>query len=654
MQIIDYRLYLDFSEIIRMHTLGERHLKAFHAALPVAIAMLDNDMRYLYYSDEWLKQYYLGEQSLYGRSHYDVFPEISEHWKAMHRRSLGGETMECEADPFEREDGTIQYISWKMHPWYEDDGCIGGIILQTEDVTEFVVDKLKTDFRETILRQMERVASIGYWEVDLLTGGVNWSPQSCVIYDLPPGSQPTQDEVLSYYKEGESRQKAKRALKAALNEGIPWNLELEIVTVQQNTRWICAIGEAIFQDSTCVRLFGTFQDITAEVARRNEMLEQRQYAELMLNERSHLLAKISHELRTPLNGVVGMLQSMAVDNDGESKDRKIAIALRSAKVLMRIINDVLDYTKIDQNEMQFEYSNFSISDFISDLIDIFQPLAQKKNIAFSHKLIIQNNQLDEWVYFDPIRLGQIISNLLSNAIKFTSKGSVNLSVSVAIGPIKTTVKIVVKDSGIGMNAHDVKALFTPFKQVGKHTNALYGGTGLGLSIVKQLVDKMGGTITVKSEEQVGTRFIVELDMLKGLADIPKVWVDNTLPPDAKHLRILIVDDVDINIEVLNALLSQFNVVETDRAENGQQCIECCIKGNYDVIFMDLNMPVLDGFDTARQLRERKLVSDSTKIFALTAMTTEETKDVVDAAGMDGVITKPVESESLAKIIQSCI
>lgn len=633
-----------------MPSQSQHALQAFLAEIPVAIAMLDTQMRYVYCSEAWLQQYHLPGEVLTGKSHYDVFPEIPEHWRELHRRTLQGEVLESEADPFLRGDGTTQYISWKMKPWYQDDETLGGIILQTQDVSDIIHKRAKSSLNETILRQMERVASIGYWEVDLSTNKIHWSSQTCIIHELPLGYSPDLSEGVNFYREGSSRERIAEAVNAAIEHATPWNLELEIVTAKNNLRWVCAIGEAIFENGKCIRLFGTFQDITQEVDRRKELQQQRKNAEVMLTERSNLLAKISHELRTPLNGIVGMLQSLNSEQDEVKRQRHIEVALRSSKMLTRIVNDVLDYSKINHEDMQFEYSHFSIHEFFDDVVSMFQPMAEQKRIAFRHRLIIEQAEPEEWVCFDPVRLNQIVSNLLSNAIKFTRQGSVSLSASMEKHGADRTLKLVIADTGIGMSQRDIQSLFTPFKQVGKNTNALYGGTGLGLSIVKQLVDKMGGTITVKSEEGEGTRFIVALNLAAGQATYEDTLISQPLHGDAASLRILIVDDVDINISVLEAMLAKFNITQIDSAANGLECIARCKENRYDMILMDINMPVLDGIEATRRLHEQQLVPEKTIIVAVTAMTNDETRAKAAEVGIDCMLNKPIDDHALSSII----
>ena len=320
---------------------------------------------------------------------------------------------------------------------------------------------------------------------------------------------------------------------------------------------------------------------------------------------------------------------------------------------MRLINDVLDYSKISREDIPFEYQTFSIKQFITDIAQVYEPLAHQKNIQFSHNIMLQGGDDAKWVYFDSVRLGQIITNLLNNAVKFTQQGKVSLMVSIAEGAIARHCKIVVSDTGVGMSEDDLANLFTPFTQVGKNKYSVFGGTGLGLSIVKQLIDRMGGTITVKSEQEVGSKFIVDLDLLK--ATPPELSVDD-IPDniDGSNLRILIVDDVSINISVLEALLTQFNIHNTEHAFNGMECLELCQTNEYDVIFMDINMPVLDGIEATRRLKSNPTFPTHTQIIAVTAVTGDEAKQQLMDVNIDGYVSKPIKISELAPYIMRSI
>lgn len=494
------------------------------------------------------------------------------------------------------------------------------------------------------LIKLEQAAHIGTWQLEFPSKKLVWSNQTKIIHEVPSNYTPELDQALAFYKEGTSRQRIQSAVEASMKSGEEWDLELEIVTAKGNAIWISTQGSAEFEDGKCSRLFGTIRDITEAVRLKRMLAQQKETAELLLNERSKLFAKISHELRNPLNGIVGMLNAAMQEQDETALKHQLTVALRSSDILLSIINEVLDYSKISHGELKLEPSHFTLHQVFSDLTNLFSSLCSNKSIELDSQIDIPS---DTVVYFDSTRLSQIISNLLSNAIKFTDKGEVKLIAKTKMSEASSSIKLSIQviDSGIGMTQETVDSLFKPFNQGASNITQKYGGTGLGLSIVKELVEMMHGEITVNSKFNQGSEFEVKLLLPIGKKTAAFESSSPNEQIDASLLNVLVVDDNDINRMVMTSCLSQFQV-EADIAIDGKDAVEKCRLANYDLIFMDCIMPIMDGWQATEVIRADKLISDTALIAALTANTSDSDQQKCKQVGMNLFITKPVHASAI--------
>jgi signal transduction histidine kinase/ActR/RegA family two-component response regulator len=490
-----------------------------------------------------------------------------------------------------------------------------------------------------MLAQVEDVAKIGSWEFDLTTNRIYWSKQTRIIHEVAEDYTPNIETAINFYKQGESRRAIEKAVSDAIEHGIDWQNEVELVTAKGKTIWVSTFGEAEFNNGQCIRLIGTFQDITKEVLLREELKQQKADAERTLKDRSILLAKISHELRTPLNGITGMLTTLLYEKSEQKREEKLKVALRSADILLNIINEVLDFTKINHGELQLEPSHFLLKTIFIDLVSLYTPLFEQKQLRFDTDINIDD---ECWTFCDNTRITQIVSNLLSNALKFTDDGHISIKATTTSEQDTVVLHLQVSDTGVGMTETFMKSLFSPFTQeVNKERKK--GGTGLGLAIIKELIDYMGGTINVSSEYQKGSCFDIRLPLQKGTPQNQSNHSGSDVDLSSLALSILVVDDNQINRFVLSAFLEKMGL-SADFACDGVDAINKCKQKHYNLIFMDCVMPLLDGLEATRQLRELAICpTDKTYIVALTANTSADDKAACKQAGMDMFISKPVKN-----------
>lgn len=389
----------------------------------------------------------------------------------------------------------------------------------------------------------------------------------------------------------------------------------------------------------------------------NEIREKGWQLERALQHKSQFLATMSHELRTPMNGVLGMIDVLEAEGPGKDQTHTLNMMRESAQVLLRNIDDLLDYSRIEAGALRLEELPFVLKDLIDGAVEVFKPQATRKGLSLVG--IVASNPTDAFVG-DPTRVRQIIFNLLSNALKFTDRGGVMLRASAE--PMEgglARVVLAVTDTGIGISSEQQQRLFKPFSQVDSSITRRFGGSGLGLSIVKQLAELMMGDVTVSSLPGSGATFIVTLQLkptvIVHVAPAPIDLATKTKSAQASSQadrRALVVDDNPINCEVM---LRQLRVlgIPADSAADGFAGFSTWRGGGYDIVFADVHMPLMDGFTMTGEIRAVELAErrKRTPIVAVTADAMSGEEERCKAAGMDDYLSKPVGLESLRQVLK---
>jgi PAS domain S-box-containing protein len=364
--------------------------------------------------------------------------------------------------------------------------------------------------------------------------------------------------------------------------------------------------------------------------------------------KQQFLSNMSHEIRTPMNSIIGFTK-VVLKTDLNAKQKEYLEAIKtSGDALIVLINDILDLAKVDSGKMTYENVPFKMSSSIDAMMHLFDIKSQEKNI----KLIKEyDNNIPDVLVGDQVRLHQIILNLLSNAVKFTYSGKIVVSVKlVAKDNEKATIEFAVSDTGIGIESAKIDTIFENFNQASSGTSRIYGGTGLGLAIVKQLVEGQNGVVNVESVVNKGSTFSFKLTFI--ISDLYGELVDEVVDSstEIKNIKVLVVEDIDLNQLLMKTLLDDFGF-GCEIAANGKIAIEKLRKGKYDIILMDLQMPVMNGFEATEYIRET--MHSSIPIIALTADVTTVDLNKCKSAGMDDYISKPVnESILYSKIVKT--
>ena len=364
--------------------------------------------------------------------------------------------------------------------------------------------------------------------------------------------------------------------------------------------------------------------------------------------KEQFLANISHEIRTPINGIAG-IASLLSQNPSLDEQRKYLDAIRSATENLKvIINDILDVASLESGKIQFEQIGFRLNDIVDGLVATFQYQCDQKGL----RLLVDNQVANGTVLIgDPVRLNQVLINLLSNAIKFTHAGHVRLALQSDSAAEKWMLLIEVSDTGIGIPASKLANIFERFSQADASITRRYGGTGLGLTIVKQLVELQGGSVEVESREHKGSTFRVALPFEIGKPDdvaVSSPAADEPIKP-VSAARVLLVEDNEINQLYASTLLRNLGCA-CDIAGDGSIALQKLASEKYDLVLMDIQMPVLDGYETARTIRQSGEAYAQVPIIALTANASEQDRQKSLEAGMNDQLSKPFRPADLRNIL----
>jgi len=371
--------------------------------------------------------------------------------------------------------------------------------------------------------------------------------------------------------------------------------------------------------------------------------------------KSEFLATMSHEIRTPLNAIIGMSNVMLMAKPRPDQKENLDVLKFSANNLMAIVNDVLDFNKIEAGKVVFEKIKFNLAEIIENICGLEKIKAEQKGVEFTIKIDPALNE--KTLIGDPTRLGQILFNLISNAIKFTKTGNIWIKASFHESQDNNvTVNFVVKDTGIGIDQRHLESIFEPFTQESITTTRQYGGTGMGLAIVKRLLELQGVQMYVTSKVGRGSEFSFSMDFPVATAADEADDKDLSISgaESLANLKMLIAEDNPVNVLLMKKLLSKWKIKPVI-ANNGQHVIEIAKESDFDIILMDLQMPVMNGFDAAMEIRklpdQRKAL---TPIIALTAAALYDIKAQVLKAGMNDYVSKPFKPEELLEKIQNLV
>ncbi|MGB4101559.1 MAG: ATP-binding protein [Alphaproteobacteria bacterium] len=427
------------------------------------------------------------------------------------------------------------------------------------------------------------------------------------------------------------------------------------------------VGAVTYQQVVTPVLLGDVQSVTVyhyDISQLKEIEEnlrqERANAEAANRAKGDFLANMSHELRTPMNGVLGMASLLKDTNLNHEQRDYVDTICNSGETLLMLLNDILDMSKIEAGQLTLEDIPFDLFDLVNDTTRLLEPLANKKNIVLSTKVL---ESVPRYIIGDPARIRQIITNLIGNAIKFTTEGSVTLALDCdGIADGRARLKFHIDDTGIGIKTENLDKIFNKFTQADETTTRRFGGTGLGLTVCKLLTEKMGGQIGVESIINKGSRFWFNLPLL--IPDAPQLnflnkeakaasshTAYNGARADFSSRRIIVVDDHPINLLFAKKLLQKFGCATIDTVENGADALLRIASGHYDMMLCDCQMPDMDGYEVSRRIRADEAGTQwHIPIVAMTANAMVGDREKCLAAGMDDYVTKPVNEARLYRVL----
>jgi PAS domain S-box-containing protein len=491
----------------------------------------------------------------------------------------------------------------------------------------------------------------GVWEWDLETDQIRASTRWAGSFGYRPEEAPTSYATWMSYVHPDDRDRVAAAARAHIN-GLTPRFESTYRVPRKGGDWIWVVdrGRVVRRDAAGkpTRMVGALKDITVQLAAERALHEAKDAAEATSRAKSAFLATISHEMRTPLNAVIGTATLLEHTPLNEDQRELLRLLKRSGDSLLTVVNDVLDFTKIEAGRIELDERPFNLQEAVRDSVSLVEHVARQKELRLEMHFAPQTAG---WFHGDDTRLRQILLNLLSNAVKFTERGGVGIDVGVdEASDERVRLRTAVTDSGIGIPADRLERLFQPFSQVDSSTTRRFGGTGLGLAISQRLAELMGGTIEVETVDREGSTFTLRVGFRRTQAPLEPVYVpapDATLPEGMRTVRVILAEDNPVNQLVQLRMLRQLGY-ESAVAANGVELLDAIAKTEYDLVLLDIQMPVMDGIEAARELRRRGY--SRLRLVALTADVTSETRHACAEVGIDEFLSKPLKIEALAAVL----
>lgn len=553
-------------------------------------------------------------------------------------------------------DGILEdrYFDLSYSPLFDQQNSIYGVFIQALDVTERVLSRRQLEETAERLRITIEAANMGTWELDPRGGSVNWSDRARELFGVPPEEKIDLQQGIDR-THPEDRESVLKAVEKALDPygDHDYNIEYRLLLGGGEIKWVSVRGRSFYVETTngrvTTRFVGTMLDVTERVLAELALRDAKERAELASAAKSSFLANMSHEIRTPLGAIMGFVSLLKEESiTKETLSQYVSVIERNSTQLMRIIDDILDLSKVEAGMMAIELIDFSLVELLSDFASLMGFRARDKGVVFELRA---NSELPDIVTSDPTRIRQILTNVVGNAIKFTDKGSVFLNVEFKDDQLTFDVQ----DTGRGITPQQSAQLFQAFSQGDASTTRKYGGTGLGLVLTRRLSEALGGSFDlVESRQGVGSRFVASVKVarpqnsrfIRALGFAPEAIRNAGVENLLTGVHILLVEDSPDNQALFSIYLNRAGAT-IDIATDGQRGLEMATSDEYDVVLMDVQMPVMDGITAVKTLRAQGY---DRPIIALTAHAMKEERTRCLEAGYTGFLSKPIQRSELVNAL----
>lgn len=547
-----------------------------------------------------------------------------------------------------RADGSYAWLEATYRLVTDDDGAPVEFVASVRDVGRRRDAELESaaaiaglEESRRLLQMAEQMVGVGHWRLDAATQHLFWSDEVYRIHGRVVGDIPPLDQAIAAYHP-DDRVMVADHVGLALRDGVAWDFRARLIRQDGSQRHVRTSGQAErAPDGTILGVVGVFQDITDAVDAEAALIAARDDARASTEAKSAFLATMSHEIRTPMTGVLGMIDLLRGDLPPQDRKRFFDNLEQSASLLMTVLDDVLDFSKIESRTFALEMVDFDPVEIVRNTLDLFHHGASQKGLLLTMAGPTGHQRLRG----DPTRLQQILSNLISNAIKFTAAGGIDVKVRLAREGRRHRMFVEVADTGIGIDPTAAPQLFEPFVQGDASTTRRFGGTGLGLAISRRLVEAMSGRIAFDSTPNIGTTFRFDVELDDPRDDDDGSTVANGMP--FRKLAILLAEDNQINRALVETLVRRAGHDITS-VENGRLAVEAAAERRFDILLMDMQMPEMDGVTATRTIRAGAGPCASAPIVALTADASAERRRAYENIGLTGFLTKPIDSGLLVE------
>ncbi len=559
---------------------------------------------------------------------------------------ISGDVLQC------TKSGRPYWVSATVEPLRDDGGKVTHYLAVQVDVTERRNRDEGLERHASMLEAAGEIANVGGWEFDLETMTPVWSKETRRIHEVDDDFVPTIKNALEFY-EPEGRAVIKGAIEQSLATGEPHDCEVPFVTAR-GRRVLMRVKWAVERvGGRSVRLFGVIRDVTERRRIERDLIEARDRAKAASEAKSQFVANMSHEIRTPLNAILGMCELIRDEPNGPEAGEYLNTIQASGDALLGLITEILSFSQIEAEKVELREKSVNLRNLVGECLRLQLSAARKKDIHVDFRIA---PGLPTNVRTDPVLLQQLLANLVGNAIKFTPEGTVTVTVGPGEGLIEgEAIRFVVVDTGIGIAEEDQSRVFRSFDQVDASDSRPFGGVGLGLAICQRLADLLDGRIDLKSELGVGSEFSFEIPLKpvngnpeSDAADEGKSSSIDRGLASRRPLTILIVEDSEINQRLTAAVLKKMGY-SPDSVADGLEACEAAVRRRYDVILMDLQMPVMDGIRATQRIFADSRTGEP-QVIALTANAQDEDRDRCLAVGMSDFLTKPLRGNRLAETL----